>query len=409
MPDFPVHVAPLRASAVAGLLLLSVAASVSAQDGLIVNGRAYSATRAFGEDLGVAPGDLLGPLAGGGRYAVRAGSVLDRRTGVSIVVPDGSEVVGVDPVRPRVFIRFYGALFAVLSEFNPATGVTRALTILGARQVMSSAALRYAHAVDRLFIDVAEFPSNPSTVFEHDVRVIDPTSGSVVPGGFTFAGARDSPWMVTPEGDVAFAATPGGLVAVDLATGRRRAVSQPVTGFYWDELNEHLFASVGASLVVLTRDAAVLGSAAMGECYFTRVSPHTGRLYVGRHVRGTADAFSDLRVFDARTFELLGRQMLPDSGDCSGTVVTAPGPPRSFRSAVSGRDVMLTWTNVGAASHFVLDVGSAPGRADLSLLLGPDSHVSFANVPPGTYYLRLRGGNEFGGGRASNEIQLVVP
>ena len=51
----------------------------------------------------------------------------------------------------------------------------------------------------------------------------------------------------------------------------------------------------------------------------------------------------------------------------------------------------------------------APGRTDLSVYLGPDSHTAFAGVPSGTYYLRLRGGNEFGGGRPSQEIRLVVP
>jgi len=57
----------------------------------------------------------------------------------------------------------------------------------------------------------------------------------------------------------------------------------------------------------------------------------------------------------------------------------------------------------------VLDIGLAPGRTDLSVLLGPDSRASFAAVPPGVYYLRLRGGNEFGGGRPSSEIRVVVP
>ena len=65
-----------------------------------------------------------------------------------------------------------------------------------------------------------------------------------------------------------------------------------------------------------------------------------------------------------------------------------------------------------AATHLggerVQDVGLAPGRTDLSVYLGPDSHTSFAGVPSGTYYLRLRGGNEFGGGRPSAEIVMVV-
>jgi hypothetical protein len=57
----------------------------------------------------------------------------------------------------------------------------------------------------------------------------------------------------------------------------------------------------------------------------------------------------------------------------------------------------------------VLDVGFSPGRTDLQVYLGPDSHTAFANVPSGTYSLRLRGGNEFGGGRPSAELKVVVP
>jgi hypothetical protein len=76
---------------------------------------------------------------------------------------------------------------------------------------------------------------------------------------------------------------------------------------------------------------------------------------------------------------------------------------------VTADDVAMHWESIGAASHFVLDVGFAPGRTDGSVFLGPDSHASFANVPSGTYYLRLRGGSEFGGGRPSTEVQIVVP
>ena len=57
---------------------------------------------------------------------------------------------------------------------------------------------------------------------------------------------------------------------------------------------------------------------------------------------------------------------------------------------------------------FVLDVGFAPGRTDLSLFLGPEPFARFSGVPPGTYYLRLRGGNEVGGGRPSDEVAVRV-
>ena len=90
------------------------------------------------------------------------------------------------------------------------------------------------------------------------------------------------------------------------------------------------------------------------------------------------------------------------------TVLTAPGAPRAVQAAVAGHTVVLTWTNIGAASEFVLDVGFAPGRTDLSMNLGPDTRATFSDVPPGTYYLRLRGGNSFGGGKPSAEVAITV-
>ena len=83
--------------------------------------------------------------------------------------------------------------------------------------------------------------------------------------------------------------------------------------------------------------------------------------------------------------------------------------PRSLTAAVSGRDVTFTWTNVGDASAFVLDVGLAPGRSDVTFGIGATSPVTIANAPPGTYYLRVRGTNAFGVSRPSNEVAVTVP
>ena len=123
----------------------------------------------------------------------------------------------------------------------------------------------------------------------------------------------------------------------------------------------------------------------------------------------------ELRVFDTRTGERSGpanvTRNLSLAWECEQRfdLYTAPGAPNNLRAAVSGRDLTLAWENIGAASGFILEAGFAPGRPALSVHLGPDSTGSFANVPPGTYYVRLRGFNEFGGGRPSNEIRLDIP
>lgn len=110
------------------------------------------------------------------------------------------------------------------------------------------------------------------------------------------------------------------------------------------------------------------------------VSPHTGRIHLNvvSHHYGAGRA--TLSAYDAATLDPLEL-----------------GEPRA------------TNANIGAASGFMLDVGFAPGRTDLSLFLGPDPFARFSSVPPGTYYVRLRGGNEVGGGRPTDEVVLRIP
>jgi hypothetical protein len=153
-------------------------------------------------------------------------------------------------------------------------------------------------------------------------------------------------------------------------------------------------------------------------------SPHTGRLYVveseGRGLQKEGVTYSYyLGVFDAATGRRLdsrdvtraaGLPTLPNNcGPGPIAVITAPGAPQGLTAAVTGRNLSLAWTNVGDASSFVLDVGLAPGRTDLTFSIGATSPVTISNAPPGTYYLRVRGTNAFGVSRPSNEAAVVVP
>ncbi len=380
-----------------------------AQDTLVLNDRVVGAFGSFGADLGAAPADAALPLAGGGRYSVSGPVITDRRTGASVVMDPSATLLAVDPVRPRLFVRSPGVLFSAISEVNAVTGASRVLTLVGASQVTTSLAVRYAYSVDRLYLDVVTdvFAREPQ---EREVQVFDGTTGARLPGGFTFAAAPFRPWLVTPEGDFAYVIEGASLVTIDLATGARRILNEPVTNLQWDPLNERLFVAVGGTLFVLNRQGDVLGSAAMGDDYCTALSPHTGRLYVRRSLysRFGLPKVDDLRVFDSRTYTLLDRVFLSPGSGCWMSVFTAPGPPRRVQASVTGHTVSLSWVNVGAASHFVLEAGLAPGRTDLQIGLGADPRVTFTGVPSGIYHLRVRGGNEFGGGRASDELRLVV-
>ena len=87
-------------------------------------------------------------------------------------------------------------------------------------------------------------------------------------------------------------------------------------------------------------------------------------------------------------------------------VPTAPG---SFRSSVSGRTVTLAWDAAGSASSYMLEAGSAAGMSNLVVSnVGGVTSIA-GGVPPGVYFVRVRGVSGCGQpGPASNEIVVTV-
>ena len=96
-------------------------------------------------------------------------------------------------------------------------------------------------------------------------------------------------------------------------------------------------------------------------------------------------------------------------------VVAAPGtpaPPTALAATVNGTTVSLSWTPpAGAITGYVLEAGSAPGLANIvaGLALGPTPSFATANVPPGTYYVRVRAANGALVSAPSSEIVVIVP
>jgi hypothetical protein len=403
---------PRIAGALTALLTAhTLVAPAWAQDALIVDRQFVSASRAFGEPLGPAPDELRGPLAGGGRFAVMGATIVDRVVGTITTIPSSVTLAAVDPLRGRVFVRDFVPGTARISELDIATGALRPLFTVPAGAAVDARSVQYAAAANRLYVNTTLLDVRVPTPITQTIEVFDGSSGAPLSGGFSFLATVFAPWLITPEGDAAYAGVGGGLEIIDLATGARRLLAQPVTRLQWDEGFERLFVHVGETVFVLTRDGTVVGSAAMGGCYAIAQSAHTGRLYVRREYYQPPTLVSDLRVFDGATLTLLGQVSMPfpSAVRCEALVYSAPGAPRRVDTRVTGHAVTLSWVNVGAASHTILDVGLASGRTDLSVALGPGPSAFFSGVPSGTYYLRLRGGNGFGGGRPSQEIRLVVP
>jgi len=89
-----------------------------------------------------------------------------------------------------------------------------------------------------------------------------------------------------------------------------------------------------------------------------------------------------------------------------------PGAPDDFAAVVNGSAVTFSWTapaTGGAAGAYVLEAGSGPGLSDLARVPVNGTSLSAPNVPPGTYFVRVRAVNNAGTGDASAELQVVVP
>ena len=68
----------------------------------------------------------------------------------------------------------------------------------------------------------------------------------------------------------------------------------------------------------------------------------------------------------------------------------------------------LQWTAAAQATSYIVEAGSAPGLADFAAI--PAGTTSLGGpVPPGTYYVRVRGVNQCGTGTPSEEIVVTVP
>jgi predicted phage tail protein len=88
-----------------------------------------------------------------------------------------------------------------------------------------------------------------------------------------------------------------------------------------------------------------------------------------------------------------------------------PSAPTNLIGTASGTTVNLTWlAPPGNASSYVVEAGSTSGSSNLvnSDLGSSATNYRAQNVPPGRYYVRVRGTNSCGQGPLSNEALVLV-
>ncbi|HYH83105.1 MAG TPA: fibronectin type III domain-containing protein, partial [Longimicrobium sp.] len=90
-----------------------------------------------------------------------------------------------------------------------------------------------------------------------------------------------------------------------------------------------------------------------------------------------------------------------------------PGAPTLSGGATGPGGVVLTWTAAPApgapVTGYQLHAGSGPGLSNIAVLPLQQLGYAAADVPPGTYYVRVVGLSSQGPGEPSNELVVVIP
>lgn len=98
------------------------------------------------------------------------------------------------------------------------------------------------------------------------------------------------------------------------------------------------------------------------------------------------------------------------SGAAAGGIITAA--PAGLLRSVQGTTVSLLWGPPAGQSptSYVVEAGSAPGLSNIAVFDtgSPATSLAVNDVPPGTYFVRVRGRDAAGTGPASGEVMVVV-
>lgn len=95
-----------------------------------------------------------------------------------------------------------------------------------------------------------------------------------------------------------------------------------------------------------------------------------------------------------------------------GGPVQVPQPPTGLTASVVGRNVTIQWTpptSGGLPSGYQLEAGYAPGLANAAVIQTAAAVLYAPNVPPATYYVRVRSGNSAGLGAPTADLVVTVP
>jgi hypothetical protein len=401
-----------------------------AENGRVVSVADRGTTRGY---LVTGPGtEHYGPTVVGGRFVVWVQhgpdfplspslKVFDRQTGSFLVESFQGSLPLADPTRTRLFY---------LNENGIATLSDRGVSIIPNTDDLSQLAL--SADASRLF---AVAFTNRVVALDvatgHRLQTIPLPTGDVVSGPLTLSEDETRIWVAT--------ATPGPVLVhtlrrFNLATGREELAIPLRDGISVDGV---VIDSVSHRAAIAVSILSAPNEPISGELRF--VNTDTGTTIETFPLEGFSDVHFDrpnrrLVVLSrsqvyvesapigtgcgpvaVRTFDGLSGPPIVSTSDSEicmlATIVSPPAPPVFQPATVaSDRTVTLSWAPpTEMTTGFVVEAGSAPGLADLASMEVSGSTIAVPNVPPGSYYVRVRSRNDLGVGAASNEHRVDVP
>lgn len=131
------------------------------------------------------------------------------------------------------------------------------------------------------------------------------------------------------------------------------------------------------------------------------------------HASGVANGryYVRVRAQNAGGTSAPSNEVLVVVGGISSTCTSPPNPPAGLTASVSGGTVLLRWRLTGgacgAATSYLVQVGSRPGATDATVTVRESGYTA-SGVPAGTYYVRVIGVNANGPSAPSEEIVFAV-
>ncbi|MGE0463305.1 MAG: FG-GAP-like repeat-containing protein [Vicinamibacterales bacterium] len=188
------------------------------------------------------------------------------------------------------------------------------------------------------------------------------------------------------------------VLAIDGSTGVRPPPPGPP---------RNLSAAVSGSLVSLQWD--VPDSGGLPTAYTIEAGGTPGAANLATlETSGTATDFSTQAPPGNYYVRIRARNRVGASPASNEVLVTVGNcaPPTGLTGAVTDRTVALNWA--GTSASYLVQAGSGPGLTDLAQIVVATVSPVFGGVPPGDYFVRVRGNSPCGLTPPSNEVVVQV-